>query len=75
MASSRDVVTAPAGGVYWRYEVPDTTATVLLLTIGRVAMKGPWSGEMGQYYIAWSPLPKRDKALEDQLIEAGVIPR
>lgn len=75
MASSIDAVTADAGGVYWRYNVPNTIGTVLLLTIGRTAMKGQWSGELGQYYVAWAPLPKRDKVLEDRLIEAGVIHR
>lgn len=53
-------VSAPAGEVYWRETLPEITGhKMLLLTLGGVAVIGPWTGKMGQYYVAWSPLPKR----------------
>lgn len=60
------VLTAPASS--WRYEEPlRTDAKVLLLTVGRVAVVGNWCGELGQFFVAWSPLPKRDKQREQEL--------
>ena len=50
----------------WRYGAPpDVNAKVLLLTEGRIATLGKWGD--GASVIAWSPLPKRDKELEEQL--------
>lgn len=61
-------ISAPAGDVYWRYEVPACTdAKVLLLTVGRVAVAGQWHGPYGHSFIAWAPLPKRDKEQEARL--------
>ena len=61
-------ITAEVGEIYWRYEVPkQTDAKVLLLTVGRVAVVGNWYGPIGKAFIAWAPLPKRDKQKEAQL--------
>lgn len=61
-------IAAPAGEVYWRYEVPRATdAKVLLLTVGRVAVTGQWAGALGEYFVAWAPLPRRDKEQEARL--------
>lgn len=66
--STQPHITAPAGEVYWRYEVPTSTdAKVFLLTVGRVAVVGNWQGAYGQSFIAWAPLPKRDKEQEARL--------
>lgn len=66
--STQPHIAAPAGEVYWRYEVPKSTdAKVLLLTIGRVAVTGNWYGPYGQNFIAWAPLPRRDKEQEARL--------
>lgn len=70
-----DHIAAPRGEVFWRYEEPPSRgSTVLLLTLGRITVRGPWTGRLGEFYIAWAPLPKRDKAREAQLINEGVIP-
>ena len=63
-------ITAPNGGIYWRYERPQHSGKCLLLTIGRVAIIGNWSGDYGQHFVAWSPLPQRDK---NQEISLGVL--
>lgn len=66
--TSQLVTTAPPGEVYWRYSVPrNSDSKMWLLTIGNVGVPGFWHGELGQYYKAWCPMPKRDKALEKQL--------
>jgi hypothetical protein len=68
--------TAPPGEIRWTYAVPPSTdAMMFLLTIGRIAMRGRWQGRMGEFFVAYCPMPKRDKALEEQLIAEGVIPR
>lgn len=55
----REYVAAPPGQVYWRREVcPHKGAKVLLLTIGGICITGTWSGALGQYFVAWSPMPK-----------------
>lgn len=60
----------------WRYEVaPNTDSKVNLLTIGRIAASGNWYGDYGEFFIAWAPLPKRNKELESRLVHEGVIPR
>lgn len=61
-------IAAPAGEVYWRYEVPPRTdSKVFLLTKGRVAVVGNWYGAYGESFIAWSPMLKRDKEQEARL--------
>ena len=60
-------VTADVGGIRWHYSKPENTgAKMILLTIGKIAVFGNWYGEVGELYIAWSPMPKRDKVLEEQ---------
>ena len=52
-------LSAPPGEVYWRHSLPGNTGSKMLLrTIGDVAVIGCWTGAIGQYYKAWSPLPK-----------------
>jgi hypothetical protein len=52
----------------WIYEVPPRTdAKVQLLTVGRIATYGSWYGELGEHFIAYCPLPKRNKELERRL--------
>lgn len=41
---------------------PPGGAKVLLLTVGHVLVTGPWSDD-GRY-LAWAPLPKRNKDKE-----------
>jgi hypothetical protein len=70
--SDQTYIAAPAAELGWRYEVPKRTdAKVLLLTIGRIATIGNWSGPYGRDFIAWAPLPKRNKAEEARL---GLLP-
>ncbi|WP_191058448.1 hypothetical protein [Geminicoccus harenae] len=58
-------ITAPAGEIGWNYSIPpDRGAKVLLLTVGHIAVLGRWEGRVGEFYLAWSPLPKRDKVRE-----------
>lgn len=44
---------------------PDVNKKVILLTTGRVALVGRWGDGAG--VIAWYPLPKRNKKLEEDL--------
>jgi len=61
-------ITAPAGEIGWNYAIPaDRGAKVLLLTVGHIAVLGRWEGRVGEFYLAWSPLPKRDKAREQEI--------
>jgi hypothetical protein len=70
--SDQAYIAAPADALGWRYEVPKRTdAKVLLLTVGRTATIGNWQGPYGHSFIAWAPLPKRDKAEEARL---GLLP-
>jgi len=56
----------------WVYAKPKHgNAKTLLLTIGGIAIVGSWTGEVGQSFLAWAPLPKRDKALEAELLAKG----
>ena len=48
----------------WRYEVCPYSDTVDLLTVGGIRLKGQWQGKLGEQYMAWMPLPKRDKQKE-----------
>lgn len=58
----------------FRYEVPPLTdAKVQLLTVGRICVTGNWYGHYGEAFIAWAPLPKRNKAIEQDLIAQGII--
>ena len=60
MTRPLEYVAAPPGEVYWREEVcPHRGSTVLLRTVHGVLIKGVWQGELGQYFDAWSPMPKR----------------
>lgn len=45
-------------------EPPDKQAKVILLTKGKVAIVGPWLSGYG--ILAWRPLPKRNKDVEDR---------
>lgn len=66
-------ITAEAGDTYWRYEVPTRTdAKVFLLTVGRVAVVGNWYGTLGENFVAWSPMLRRDKVAEANL---GLLPQ
>lgn len=72
MSSDQRVVTAPASS--WIYPAagqptPPGGAKVLLLTIGSVAVIGSWTSD-GRY-LAWAPLPKRNRQLE---VEKGIAP-
>jgi hypothetical protein len=59
MKENQLYVAAPPGEVYWRHEVcPHKGAEVLLRNVGGVCTKGQWYGALGQYFIAWSPMPK-----------------
>jgi hypothetical protein len=52
----------------WRYTVPPRSDTKLqLLTVGDVAVHGQWRGKLGEFYKAWTPMPKRDKKREKEL--------
>lgn len=53
----------------WIYERPRQRGKMHLLTIGCISVTGVWSGELGQYYLAWAPLLKRDKAKEREILE------
>lgn len=55
-----------------RYEIPaNRGATVLLLTIGGVIARGHWgSTALGQYYLGWAPLPRRNRRREDEIVAA-----
>lgn len=64
----RTHIAAEPGNIYWRYEKPALVVSkMMLLTTGHVAVLGPWIGEYGEHYIAWSPMPKRDKVTEREL--------
>lgn len=53
--------------IHWRYSEAPSGVIVMLLTVGGVATKGKWTGEYGEHFKAWFPLPKRDKAKEREL--------
>lgn len=60
------VVTGAVEEMYYRYSPPpNREAKVILLTTGKVATLGPWGSGLG--VIAWCPLPKRDKKIEEEL--------
>lgn len=49
---------------YWLYKDPPRGSKVFLLTRGGIATTGLW---MDGAFIAWHPLFKRDKVIEEQL--------
>lgn len=59
-------ITAPTGEIFWRYERAPASQC-LLLNPGGSLMRGPPTGEFMQEYIAWCPMPKRDKLKEKEL--------
>lgn len=66
MSNNSPVITD--SGFVWRYEVPERTdAKVQLLTTGAVATYGHWVGKYGEFFVAYCPLPKRDRAKEKEL--------
>jgi hypothetical protein len=68
MTTNPTHISAPPGELFWRYSMPaERSAKMLLLTVGKVAEVGNWIGGYGDLYIAWCPLPQRDKALEGEL--------
>ena len=59
---------AGAEGGEWLYPMagdpmPTPNSKVQLLTIGGIHTNGPWSD--GGFYVAWLPLPKRNRDKED----------
>lgn len=68
MTTNPTHIAAPPGELHWRYEIPENrSAKVQLLTVGGIAVHGHWYGAFGEAFIAWCPLPKRDKELEARL--------
>jgi hypothetical protein len=62
-------IAAAAPDLFWRYEPPaNRGAKVLLLTRGCTAVVGTWTGAYGEQFIAWCPLPKRDKKREKEVL-------
>jgi hypothetical protein len=68
MTLDTHIAAEPCG---WRYEKPahGGGAKTQLLTIGGMSVVGQWRGELGEHYLAWAPLLKRNKALERELLE------
>ncbi len=60
------IAAEPAG---WVYEKPKKNGKMQLLTIGGVAVSGTWRGEVGDFYLAWAPLLKRDKVKEAEILK------
>lgn len=54
----------------WIYEKPRQKGKMHLLTIGCISVTGDWKGELGEFFLAWSPLLKRDKQKEAEIIAA-----
>jgi hypothetical protein len=58
--------------IAWSYTKPlHGGAKSLLLTIGGILITGNWHGEVGEHFLAWAPMPRRDKALEAELLAVG----
>jgi hypothetical protein len=52
----------------WRYTIPPADgAKRQLLTRGGVAVHGVWWGALGEAFIAWTPMPRRDRSKEKEL--------
>lgn len=61
-------VTGERQDIYWRYERPrNPGAKMLLLTTGGSLVVGQWTGELGEAFIAWSPMIKRDRVREAEI--------
>jgi hypothetical protein len=46
----------------WFFVIPediDLQDNVMLLTVCGVSVLGKWSGEVGEYFVAWSPIEKK----------------
>lgn len=70
--TEQSVTTAQPGDVYWRYTIPARSdSKMLLLNLGGVAIIGNWYGQLGEHFLAWCPLPKRDKVAERQVFGGG----
>lgn len=68
-ADENRMMGATGGESYWRYGISAPLGEkLLLLTVGGVAVIGNWQGMMGDMYLAWSYLPKRDKEAEKAII-------
>lgn len=52
-------------------DLPPGGAKVLLLTRGGICVTGPWTHD-GRY-IAWAPMPKRNKEKERKLRERASV--
>lgn len=66
MSEQEHIAAAPTD---WIYDVPaNRGAKVQLLTIGGISVTGQWYGELGQYFMAWAPLLKRDKRREAEIL-------
>lgn len=66
MSATKTHVAAPPGDIYWRHErCPHGGAKVLLLTVGNVCVVGQWYGELNQFFVAWSPMPKKGRPPSD----------
>lgn len=69
--SNRIAEACTAEGMPWRYD--DTAPRgqkVLLLQKGGTAVIGIWQGALGEFFLGWQPLPKRNKAAESLLFRA-----
>jgi len=60
-------ISAPATD--WIYEKPERNGKMQLLTIGGISVTGSWRGELGEFYFAWAPLLRRNKAREAEIRE------
>lgn len=56
--------------VKWNFTVPNSRKKMNLLTIGGMSVPGHWYGELGQYFVAWSPLLTYDKDQFEAVIKA-----
>lgn len=67
--NDQNVLTANAvfGWSYTRPQVPANTK-MQLLTTGGVCVVGTWEGELGEHYVGWAPLLRRDKAEERRIL-------
>ena len=62
--SNPDAITTPEAT--WIYSPPpNVNKKVWLLNTGKVGIQGKWG--TGEGVIAWHPMPKRNKQLEEEL--------
>lgn len=52
----------------WTYTKPKKGGKMQLLTIGGISVTGDWRGEVGEYFLAWAPLLRRNKKLEREIL-------